>query len=55
MNEFKESIKEQAEITFSEELRAIIKSILLGKRKLLEVCNKEGGKGDIPKDPKTAN
>lgn len=53
MNEFKKAIKEQAEITFSEELRAVIKSILLGERKLLEVCNTDGGKGDIPKDPKT--
>ena len=53
MNEFKEAIKEQAEITFSPELRAVIKSVLLGKRKLLEVCNTDGGKGDIPKDPKT--
>ena len=53
MNEFKESIKEQAEITFSEELRTIIKNILEGKLNLEEACREYGGKGDVPKDTKT--
>lgn len=53
MNEFKESVKEQAQVTFSEELRTIIKNILEGKLNLEEACRKYGGKGDVPKDPKT--
>ena len=53
MNEFKESIKEQAEITFSEKLRTIITNILEGKLNLEEACREYGGKGDVPKDPKT--
>lgn len=53
MNEFKESVKEQAQVTFSEELRTIIKNILEGKINLEEACREYGGKGDVPKDTKT--
>ena len=44
MNEFKESIKEQAQVTFSESLRTIIADILEGKLNLQEACREYGGK-----------